>query len=203
MSGYPPGYESPTLATRFWAKVERRAVDVCWKWTGGTFSFGYGKINGGVPLKRTLYAHRVSFLLANGFLTDGLLVMHACDNPLCVNPHHLREGTHVENATDARSRGRLNPEASRKNALRMSAHGKGRYTLTCADARAIVRAVHTGRTTADVAMEFGVSFGTVCNILNGASRRQQTSDLLLPDWKDRARALRSDSSAHTLTRKQL
>lgn len=34
------------------------------------------------------------------------LVLHSCDNPPCVNPLHLRVGTHLENCADAVNRDR-------------------------------------------------------------------------------------------------
>ncbi len=39
---------------------------------------------------------------------DGMVVRHTCDNPKCVNPKHLLVGTQLENANDARMRGRNN-----------------------------------------------------------------------------------------------
>jgi hypothetical protein len=54
----------------------------------------------------------VAFEALIGPIPDGLLVRHDCDNPLCVNPEHLRTGTDRDNAQDRDSRGR-NGYASR------------------------------------------------------------------------------------------
>jgi hypothetical protein len=51
-------------------------------------------------------AHRWSWTLANGPIPDGMVVMHRCDNPPCVNPGHLSLGTQLENIADRVSKGR-------------------------------------------------------------------------------------------------
>ena len=94
-----------SLEQRFWAKVDKRQPGDCWMWTASTFKTGYGKINGGA---RTLYAHRVSYELAFGPITDGLYVCHHCDVRLCVNPNHLFLGTSKDNAVDMVQKGRCN-----------------------------------------------------------------------------------------------
>ena len=55
---------------------------------------------------RHKYAHREAYERAYGPIPDGLVVMHSCDTPLCVEPSHLRAGTQSENLHDASARGR-------------------------------------------------------------------------------------------------
>lgn len=52
-------------------------------------------------------AHRLSFEAYNGPLVPGMEICHACDNPKCINPAHLWQGTHKENFADAVSKGRI------------------------------------------------------------------------------------------------
>lgn len=40
-----------------------------------------------------------------GPIPEGMLVLHSCDNPRCVNPVHLRVGTVSDNASDREQRG--------------------------------------------------------------------------------------------------
>lgn len=90
-----------TPGERFWAKVDKTGD--CWVWTGATARNGYGvfRIDG-----RNVGAHRFSFHLATGITPGELDVLHACDNPPCVQPDHLFLGTQRDNMADMHAKGR-------------------------------------------------------------------------------------------------
>ena len=79
---------------------------------------GYGRIAGVVidgvrhtERERAMLAHRASWLLYCGPIpkgegAHGTVVMHKCDNPACVNPHHLALGTQADNVRDMIQKGR-------------------------------------------------------------------------------------------------
>lgn len=92
---------------RFMNKVTINLETGCWNWTGHIQrkKGGYGTF---APIgKRSGLAHRVSFRLFNGHLDDKLLVLHSCHNPICVAPHHLRQGTPLDNTLDRKKAGRI------------------------------------------------------------------------------------------------
>ncbi len=51
--------------------------------------------------------HRLSFVCFHGPIPPGHEVLHACDNTRCVNPAHLRSGTHADNMAEAVERDRM------------------------------------------------------------------------------------------------
>lgn len=71
----------------------------CWEWLGKTMTsngFTYGRTPfGRYPDGRVkiAFAHRVSYELHNGELISGHHIHHKCENPLCVNPKHLKQLT--------------------------------------------------------------------------------------------------------------
>lgn len=76
----------------------------CWNWQGTKTSDGYGRI--GVSGRLHL-AHRVMFSLQRKAIPKGMLVLHKCDNPACINPGHLFLGTQQDNMTDCKNKGRI------------------------------------------------------------------------------------------------
>lgn len=149
MAGIPKTSE----VERFMSKVHK-AENGCWLWTAYRMPSGYGNFR--TPEKHEL-AHRVAYRLFVGAL-DTRDVMHACDNPSCVNPEHLSLGTRKENMQDAKSKLRTCSGASH-----------GRAKLTTAQMLFVKTAVGLQR---DIAAMLGVSQGHVSAIRSGTRCHQ-------------------------------
>lgn len=76
----------------------------CLMWTGSLSTRGYGQCSVG---RKDWRFHRLMYTMFVGPIPDGLLLRHTCDNPPCGHPDHLIPGDCVDNAEDARERGRL------------------------------------------------------------------------------------------------
>lgn len=138
-----------TLTERFWEKVDKRSPAECWPWKGGAFADGYGAISiNGRPRR----ANRVCYEIIHGFVDPDLEVLHQCDNNHCVNPLHLKLGTHAENMADMGKRGRASQQ----------------YKLTDEQVQEVRNAVGTH---AEIAAAFGVSKGLVSLIRGRAAHR--------------------------------
>ena len=136
----------------FWALVDKTAPNGCWLFPRGLDKDGYGhfKVRG-----RQRIAHRLSWEFTKGPIPPGLMVLHRCDNPPCVNPEHLFLGTARDNMADCLSKGR------RRIAER---HPKAR--LSPADVLEI-RALYHSVGCAELARRFGVSEGAISGAASG------------------------------------
>jgi len=160
------GYEwplTPKFMARFWSRVEVKSREECWLWLGRARRGGYGYITRSIDDKRLFVAaHRLSLVIARAQpIPSGKLVLHHCDNRLCVNPHHLYVGTYADNARDAVERGRMAspfPLYGEENPV-------ARLTQAKADE---IRAAHaSGASRAELEAKFGVSKTTVAAVVRG------------------------------------
>ena len=160
-----------TTLKRFWRKVDKGESEDCWNWNRSTFKTGYGACY--LPeLKRVITAHRISFLIAHGYLPTSLLdVCHKCDNRKCVNPSHLFLGTRKDNMQDARSKGRCptgDQSPARKHPEKQS-HGSDHY-LSKLDEEKVIQIwfLHrAGFHKKEIASRFGIHYMGVHKILIG------------------------------------
>ena len=138
--------------------AHRPELGPCWAWTASTDKRGgYGRFGMGSILtgdRRIEKAHRVAFYLEHGRWPDPC-ALHHCDNPGCVRPSHLFEGTREDNNADRDRKGRC--------------HRLQTARLTDEDVRAIRTAPATA-THAELAEVFGISEGYVYQIRSGRAR---------------------------------
>lgn len=160
LAGAPLKQKFDSVEDRFWSKVLKAGDDECWLWTACRHDFGYGlfTIN-----HKEVGAHRYSLSLALGRpILPGHCACHRCDNPPCVNPKHLFEGTIAANNADMAAKGRSckgDKHGRRKNpliALRGESHPN--HKLTSFDVCQIRRIYASGSwSQTALARKFGVS----------------------------------------------
>lgn len=163
-----------SMTERFWDFVDNSGGDDdCWMWTGYIDQVGYGRIT---DYWQKLGAHRFSYEMHVGPIPAGRHVLHSCDVRACVNPRHLRVGTHADNMRDMVERGRTGILRHPESYVGMPGMTNARAVLTdeqVLDIRA--RFVRGGRgrkgeprtgTLQDLADEYGVSKSLVHNIVN-------------------------------------
>lgn len=157
-------------AERFWPKVDKHGGDIerCWEFLGAAGPFGYG-LFWVYELKRKTYAHRVAYGLHYGQFDNSLIVRHACDNPICCNPHHLRLGTRADNNRDRaeRKRGREQRQWGEDNAS-----AKITWEMACE-----IRRLHAeGMSQMKIAPMFGIKQPQVSRIIRGVSWTKPRSE---------------------------
>lgn len=125
----------------------------CWEWAGASVPAGYGVFQNAIT-ESNYYAHRTSYFIANGGISHGMQVLHHCDNPACVNPDHLFEGTQADNMRDCASKGR---NAMQKNPECLCGGRNGRARINEVQALAIIARRQGGESYASLGREFGIS----------------------------------------------
>lgn len=144
-----------TVAQYFFACTDRHHPSGCWIWHGSSGSGGYGLLWDG---KKHRLAHRIAYELVVGPVSDDVLVLHSCHVRLCVNPEHLRPGTHLENSADCKAAGRdLHARGEKQHLAKLTAPA----VLEMRRLRA------SGAKLRELSERFGVSQVQVSNIVRG------------------------------------
>lgn len=105
-------YKSKSILDRFWSYVDIKNDDECWmiKKTKSKYSRFWIPTNPPTHKGQNISGHVFSWILANKKdVPKGMVIMHKCDTPFCVNPNHLELGTPKENINDMVRKGR-NPK---------------------------------------------------------------------------------------------
>ncbi len=139
-------------AARFWSRVDKGGADECWLWTGCGTSAGYGRIR---LSGRGVTATHVSLALDGRARQGRQFALHSCDNPPCVNPRHLRWGTHRDNADDMLRRGRANSPRGEQHGSAKLTEDQVRYIRTC------------GKSLPELSAELGLAKGPLCEARSG------------------------------------
>ena len=155
---------NPLAQKRFWDKVQKGST--CWEWIGSKNKFGYGQIT---IQNKGLKAHRVAYFLYYRIIDPSgfIKVLHKCDNPSCVNPAHLFEGTQTENIQDMviKRRQRNKPLYGENNPM---------SKLTWAEVEDIRRLYSGGNISQkQLSNDYMVSPMTINRIVNGISWKEE------------------------------
>lgn len=148
-----------SLEERFWSKVEKSDNKTeCWNWKAATRSkkdrYGIFRIG-----DKNYIASRVSWKLSNGkFPPKGIIVRHTCDNPLCVNPNHLKTGTTKDNSEDM---------VKRDRSLRGQKHHNSKIADT--DAIQIIELLNKGLYPEEISKKLNIPRTIVSSVKTGKS----------------------------------
>ncbi len=89
---------------RLYNRLATQPEGKCWIASGHRGGIGYVNIR--CADGETRGAHRLSYIVHKGEIPVGMVVMHTCDQPACVNPAHLEAGSYADNMHDMDAKGR-------------------------------------------------------------------------------------------------
>lgn len=146
---------------KFWDKVRIDCISHCWEYTGARDKKGYGKIKRRKLSNNSwILAHRYAFYLKHGRFPEPF-ACHHCDNPICVNPDHLFEGTNADNQKDCWQKGR-----AKFQKLIHKGENNGNSKLTALDVAKIKRLLPQ-LSNKRLASQYNVTHHAISNIRTG------------------------------------
>lgn len=128
----------------------------CWIWTAGRLRNAKTKLydRAAFTVKKTkLAAARWSYQHYKGYIKKGMLICHSCDNPLCVNPDHLFQGTHLDNMRDLYNK-------------KLHKHGES-HGMAKLSEKTVLKIYNDSLSNIETSKKYGVPLSTIWNIRNG------------------------------------
>lgn len=166
---------------RFWDKVTDTGpvhpvlLTRCYVWTAVRSEAGYGLFWDG---SKREYAHRWSYNRHVAPIQERNDVCHHCDNPPCVRPSHLFQGTASENMQDCADKGRNGSQRHPENLKRGIENNMSKISdekIECA-LREYSLGVSNQR---EIAKKFGVAQRTIAHWIHGRTRSSFLDNNLL------------------------
>jgi len=152
----------------FWAGIGIGELSECWEYQRNRDWRGYGRIRNPITGKKGTGAHRIAWIITMGEISDGMQVLHKCDNPPCCNPAHLWLGTPSDNMWDSAKKGRK----SKKHRCQLFGDDHWGSKLTDRDVDEIKQKYIPGVITQSaLAEEYGVSNQSISQILSGKRKQ--------------------------------
>lgn len=130
----------------------------CWLWSSAKIKTGYG-IFYKDRKNKAIYAHRFSFELYKGPIVGNNKICHSCDNPSCVNPEHLWQGSQKDNLQDMYKKKRNNQP---RGATCSSSKLTEKDVLFIREQKRL-----NTSTQKELSVKFGVAESTISRLLNG------------------------------------
>lgn len=156
----PSTYKTPTVDFKSRLLAGYKVMESgCWEWQKGKESRGYGVISFG---RKTYKAHRMTYEHFVGPIPVGMFILHKCDNRSCVNPDHLRPGTHKENMAEMAERG-----GAKAGLLKRSnqSYARGETIAKSVLTEDAVRQIRTCSEPYKFGASIGVHKATICHVL--------------------------------------
>lgn len=157
------GFPTMPISDRLMSMVDVNPISGCWEWKGVKRN-GYGRTTVGSRkdgTRRSIAAHRLSYLTWVRNIPDGYDVCHKCDNPCCINPEHLFVGTRADNIADRERKGR--------NVIKIGEEQPLSKLTKKAVKDARWERAYKGTTFQALADKYGVSKKTMQNAVNGVT----------------------------------
>jgi hypothetical protein len=149
----------------FWARVNKKAPNGCWEWTGSINNTGYGSVSwcGAVYTAHRIAAWisgMVEHMEAPEHSRMKTHVLHKCDNRRCCNPDHLFLGSLSDNMYDMY-------EKNRKVQPKGEKHTNSK--LTNKEATMIRKQYNKGEKQTSLASKYGVSQTAISLVVRGVT----------------------------------